>query len=319
MVGWQTAIASRLTPTVERCTSARNWSAGRRPSRASLAPTVERCTSASDWSAGRSPSWASLAPTVERCTSASDWSAGRPPSRASLAPTVERCTSASDWSAGRPPSRASLAPTVERCTSARNWSAGRPPSRAGSLLQWNDARLQEIGRLSGRLRGQASLLQWNDARLQEIGRLSGRLRGQASLLQGVRCTRFAFHHSLGRALARLLLILICPPLREAEWRRSSGGGRVAPCGEAAHIERRSKRSRPEAMPPDECRSEGTPSPGEGPDAGAKPFAYFSAFGKVSRCKSETASSRYRRNGYVRHQQQHGRLPGRQAQTDSAVS
>ena len=153
----------------------------------------------------------------------------------------------------------------------RNWSAGRPPSRAGSLLQWNDARLQEIGRLAGRLRGQASLLQWNDARLQEIGRLSGRLRGQASLLQwndarpqeigrlsgrlrgqasllqwndarlqvigrlsgrlrgqasllqGVRCTRFAFHHSLGRALARLLLILIYSPLREAEWRRSSGG------------------------------------------------------------------------------------------------
>ena len=38
------------------------------------------------------------------------------------------------------------------------------------------------------------------------------------------------HHSTGRALARLqlliliwLLILICPPLREAEWRCSSGG------------------------------------------------------------------------------------------------
>ncbi len=196
--------------------------------------------------------------------------------------------------------------------------AGRLRGQA-SLLQWNDARPQEIGRLAGRLRGQASLLQWNDARPQEIGRLAGRLRGQASLLQGVRCTRFAFHHSLGRALARLLLILICPPLREAEWRRSSGGGRVAPCGEAAHIERRSKRSRPEAMPPDECRSEGTPSPGEGPDAGAKRFGSFWAFAKGTRCKSETANSRYRRNGYVRHQQQHGRLPGRQAQTDSAVS
>jgi hypothetical protein len=34
----------------------------------------------------------------------------------------------------------------------------------------------------------------------------------------------AFHHSSGRALARLqLLILIHPPPREAEWRRSSGG------------------------------------------------------------------------------------------------
>jgi hypothetical protein len=34
-----------------------------------------------------------------------------------------------------------------------------PPSRAGSLPQWIDVHLQEIGRLSGRLRGQASLLQ----------------------------------------------------------------------------------------------------------------------------------------------------------------
>ena len=146
--------------------------------------------------------------------------------------------------------------------------------------------------------------------LKENGRLSGRLRGQASLLQGVRCTRFAFHHSLGRALARLLLILICPPRREAEWRRSSGGGRVAPCGEAAHIERRSKRSRPEAMPPDECRSEGTPSPGEGPDVGAKTFASFGAFAKGSRRKGETISSRYRSNGYVLSQQEPGRPEGR---------
>ncbi len=168
---------------------------------------------------------------------------------------------------------------------AREWSAVRPPSRA-SL-----APTVECGYL------------------QEIGRLSGRLRGQASLLQGVRCTRFAFHHSLGRALARLLLILICPPLREAEWRRSSGGGRVAPCGEAAHIERRSKRSRPEAMPPDECRSEGTPSLGEGLDAGAKTFASFGAFAKGSRRKGETISSRYRRNGYV-HLKEIGRLSGR---------
>ncbi len=120
---------------------------------------------------------------------------------------------ARDWSAVRPSSRASLAPTVE----------------------W--VYLQEIGWLSGRLRGQASLLQgnvgtckrdWLAVRppsraslaptvewgyLQEIGWLSGRLRGQASLLQGVRCTRFALHHSSGRALARLqLLILIYPPL-----------------------------------------------------------------------------------------------------------
>ncbi|TVT82403.1 hypothetical protein FPT12_16380 [Pseudomonas sp. H3(2019)] len=53
------------------------------------------------------------------------------------------------------------------------------------------------------------------------------------------------NHSTGRALARLpLLILIHPPLREAEWRCSSGGGRAAPYGAAGHIERRSSRSRP---------------------------------------------------------------------------
>jgi hypothetical protein len=52
----------------------------------------------------------------------------------------------------------------------------------------------------------------------------------------------ALHHSTGRALARLqllILILIRPPPRQAEWRRSSGGGRVAPFGAAEHIERRS--------------------------------------------------------------------------------
>ncbi|TPG99093.1 hypothetical protein EAH72_01860 [Pseudomonas caspiana] len=51
-------------------------------------------------------------------------------------------------------------------------------------------------------------------------------------------------------------------------------------------------------PPEQCRSEGMLSLGEAPNGGAKPFAYFSAFGKVSRCKSETASSHHRRNGYA---------------------
>ncbi|WP_162634815.1 hypothetical protein [Pseudomonas putida] len=74
-----------------------------------------------------------------------------------------------------------------------------------------------------------------------------------------------------------------------------------------------QRSKPEAMPPDECRSEGTPSLGEGPDAGASLFLliFFLAFEKkVSRRKGETASGRYRRNGYVLNQQKPGRLSGR---------
>ena len=60
----------------------------------------------------------------------------------------------------------------------------------------------------------------------------------------------ASHHSSGRALARLqLLILIHPPLREAEWRYSSGDWRAAPFDAVELIACRSKRSRPEGNAP----------------------------------------------------------------------
>ena len=86
----------------------------------------------------------------------------------------------------------------------------------------------------------------------------------------------ALHHSTGRALARLpLLILIHPPPRQAEWRCSSGEWRVAPFDTVEPIACRSSEADRRAMPPDECRSEGTPSPGEGPDVrGERFFAYF---------------------------------------------
>ena len=64
------------------------------------------------------------------------------------------------------------------------------------------------------------------------------------------------------------------------------------------------------MPPDECRSEGTPSPSEGPDAWGEPFFayFFLAFEKkVSRRQGETASGHYRNNGYVLNQPEPGRL------------
>ncbi|VVO60802.1 hypothetical protein PS843_00776 [Pseudomonas fluorescens] len=94
-----------------------------------------------------------------------------------LAPTVDPGRSARDWSAGRPPSRASPLPQG-RGTSARIRSAVGPPSRAGSLLQLIRVGLQEIGRLAGRLRGQArSHRGWGH--LQKPGRLSGRHREQA--------------------------------------------------------------------------------------------------------------------------------------------
>jgi hypothetical protein len=152
--------------------------------------------------------------------------------------------------------------------------------------------LKETGRLSGRHRRQASSHRGMGALIVPTLRVVMHpvtlcvtfKSGTRSVPGGIptqsvgtiinRGTPPAFHHSTGRALARLQL-LIYPPLRQAEWRRSSGGGRVAPCGGAAHIERRSSRSRPEAMPPDECRNEGTPSLSEGPDVGASLFfAYF---------------------------------------------
>ncbi|KPU58554.1 hypothetical protein AN403_3575 [Pseudomonas fluorescens] len=86
----------------------------------------------------------------------------------------------------------------------------------------------------------------------------------------------ALHHSTGRALARLpLLILIHPPPRQAERRCSSGDRRAAPFDAVEPIACRSRAADRRAMPPDECRSEGTPSPGEGPDVrGERFFAYF---------------------------------------------
>jgi hypothetical protein len=59
---------------------------------------------------------------------------------------------------------------------------------------------------------------------------------------------FALHHSSGRALARLQL-LIHPPPRQAEWRCSSGDGRAAPFDAVELIACRSKRSRPEGNAP----------------------------------------------------------------------
>ena len=72
-----------------------------------------------------------------------------------------------------------------------------------------------------------------------------------------------------------------------------------------------------AVSPDGYRSEGTPSPGEGPDARGEPFFayFFLAFEKkVSRRKGETLSRRYRNNGYVHNHPEHGRPKGRQAKS-----
>jgi hypothetical protein len=96
------------------------------------------------------------------------------------------------------------------------------------------------------------------------------------------------------------LILPCRPHRQAEWRGLSGGRRAAPCGEAAYIERRCSEANRRRCPRMNPATK-EPEPKRGPNAGAKTFASFGAFAKGSRCKSETASSSTRSNGYVPHQ------------------
>ncbi len=70
-------------------------------------------------------------------------------------------------------------------------------------------------------------------------------------------------------------------------------------------------------PPNHWRITGTPSLGEVPSGGARAFwlllagPAFRLFSKVTRCKSGTNSSHYRRNGYVRGLiRDPGRLSGR---------
>jgi len=97
-------------------------------------------------------------------------------------------------------------------------------------------------------------------------------------------------------------LLIHPPLRQAEWRHSSGEwARSAVRRSRTHREE-VQRSKPEAMSPEGCRSEGTTSLSERPYAwGQRFFAYFflALVKKVSRRKGETIGGRYRRNGYAR--------------------
>ncbi|MDQ0123069.1 hypothetical protein J2W17_002016 [Pseudomonas lini] len=149
---------------------------------------------------------------------------------------------------------------------------GTPLSRAGSLPQWFRVCPQDqvgcqaafagkpapTGGLRTSVRDRSAvwppslasqLLQGVCVHPSEIGRLSGRLRWQASSYKGSAYTD-ALHHSSGRALARLLLlILIHPPLREAEWRCASGEWRAAPFDAVEHAACRSSRSRPEGSVP----------------------------------------------------------------------
>ncbi|VVN84419.1 hypothetical protein PS710_01372 [Pseudomonas fluorescens] len=141
--------------------------------------------------------------------------------------------------------------------------AGRPPrSRSKDcslrqLLPLVSVHPREIGWLAGRQD------QDQDQKIAAFGSsylwsayIRERLVGWQAVFAGKpaptfnRCTPFAPHHSSGRALARLqLLILIHPPLREAEWRCSSGEWRAAPFDAVEHAACRSSRSQPAGCVP----------------------------------------------------------------------
>ncbi|VVP37938.1 hypothetical protein PS898_04667 [Pseudomonas fluorescens] len=139
-----------------------------------------------------------------------------------------------------------LTPTVGSRTSERNTSAVRPSSRAGSLLQLDRVRLKETRRQSGRLREQAH---------------SHRKAKQHPL-------RFSplYRMSVSSAAA---FDLLAPSAGFVAGLIRGGGARSAVRRSRIH-RKEVQRSKPEAMPPDQFRSEGTPSPSEraerrGPD------------------------------------------------------
>ncbi|MCS3837217.1 hypothetical protein HNR03_001815 [Pseudomonas sp. JAI111] len=109
-----------------------------------------------------------------------------------------------------------------RCTPARDWLAGRPPSLPGQLPQGSVYTCRRLVGCQAAIAGRPAPTGFG-VHLQEIGWMAGRHRRQASCHNGPVSTPPALHHSIGRAVARLLLILIHPPLRQAEWRRLSGG------------------------------------------------------------------------------------------------
>jgi hypothetical protein len=89
----------------------------------------------------------------------------------------------------------------------------------------------------------------------------------------------------------------------------SGAQRRSTQSNTLHVGRREADRR--AVSPDGYRSEGTPSLSEGPDAWGETFWFLLwRLTKGTRRKGETASRRYRRNGYVPGQPQHGRPEGR---------
>jgi hypothetical protein len=253
LVGCQVAIAGKPAPTIGLGTSGEDWSAVRPPSQASQLPQGS-CASARDWSAVRSPSQASQLPQL-------DWV--HPGEIVRLSGRHRRQASPHNWTgyirgrlvgcqaaiAGKP------APTIGLGTSGRDWSTVRPPSQASQLPQLDWVHPGGIGRLSGRHRSDAATRQASSHKKSEHIRL-------------------AFHHSTGRALARLqLLMLTHRPLE-----RPSGGSAQWATRHGCRVSRARPWMADRGGPTEQDRSEGMPSLGEAPnDRGKSALVTFALF------------------------------------------
>ncbi len=263
--------------------SGKGWSAGRPSSLASQLPQGLRW-SGRNWSAVRSSSPAGWLLQLDRVVSGRGWSAGRPSSLASQLPQGLRW-SGRNWSAVRSSSPAGWLLQLDRVVSGRGWSAGRPSSLASQLpqgLRWS-GRNWLVGRPS-------SPAGWLPQGIEVVR--EGLVGCQAAIA----------HVSKAECQLASLLILICRPLRKAERRGSSGGGRAAPFGAAKHIGRRCSEANRSRCPRMNPGAKEPRASARGRTPGPSLFGYFflgrhsGRLKKVTRRKGGTASRHTRRNG-----------------------
>ena len=128
----------------------------------------------------------------------------------------------------------------------------------------------------------------------------------------------AFHHSNGRVSARRkLLILPCRPLRQAEWRGSSGGGSAATVWRSQTHREEVQRSKPEAMRPDESRSEGTRATARAVRWGQRPLLPLGRLPKGVAVRAKPPAAAPEATDIHPKPQEPGRPRGRQVKAENA--
>jgi len=217
-VGWQAAIASKPAPTRSAYVG-ENRLVGRAPSPASRLLRGLRMSARTGWLAGRHRQQAGSYEVSVFPREQIGWQAAfvsKP------APARSAYSRENRW-VGRPSSPASRRLQGQRISARTGWLAGRHRQQAGSY---------EVSVYPR----------------EQVG-CQAAIASKPAPTKADRRTP-ASHHSSGRALARLqLLILIHPPLREAEWRCSSGEWRAAPFDAVELIACRCQRSQPEGDAP----------------------------------------------------------------------